>query len=71
MKGYAATVPSLRQRLTWLLRNRDLWDSGAAQSIARKRIVRAMKRDGLVARTKCWKDVRLDDVIAQALRGEL
>lgn len=56
-------VSTLEERVAWLLKNPILLTG----KVNKKKIVRALKRDGLVSKLTYWPDVtRLDEAIHQA-----
>ncbi len=53
---------TFEERVDWLLAHREF----LIGNLSREKIVRAMKRDGLVAPRTYWPDVNLGDEIRQA-----
>lgn len=55
-----------RRRIVWLSEHPEMWATFRPDQNARKTIVAAMKRDGLIALTTHWKDVRFESLFAEA-----
>lgn len=75
-RGGGRHAPGRRERVEWLLGHRELWidfpedgtDVAAHWWPGRDRLLLEMKRDGVLAYTTSYVDVRLGSLIAEARR---
>jgi hypothetical protein len=63
-RGLRAPFSTLEQRVEWLLAHQEF----LVVRINIKKIVQAMKRDGLFSHQTWWFDVNLDAAVAEARR---
>jgi hypothetical protein len=68
--------PPQQQRVDWLLQHPDLWaewSEDAPDAVLRpvkRRLVEAMKRDGVLAASTYWVDVQMGKLVAEARRRQ-
>jgi hypothetical protein len=53
-------------RIDWLLAHQDMWYGWLNHDPRTRRVVEAMRRDGVVSKTTYWKDVNIPNLVIDA-----